>query len=467
MLFNSFEFLLLFLPLALGVACLLRGQALLGWLTFVSFAFYAFAGHAWFLVPMAFTTVLDFTIAPWLEGPERRPGAWSPPARRALLVVSLTCNLGLLAYFKYGGLFARTAVMFGAPPHLALFFDVVLPAGISFYTFQTMSYVVDVYRGVCGADRNFLKFAAFVSFFPHLIAGPLTRHDQLMPQLATIADRGVKPRWQEGVFLFAIGLGKKVVVADRIAALLDPMLAGQRLGVVSGWIALVAYAMQIYFDFSGYSDMAIGLGRLFGIELPQNFDVPYQASDPSDFWRRWHITLSRWLRDYLYISLGGNRCGPRRQTFNLVVTMVLGGLWHGANWTFAVWGLYHGVLLVVFHRFEAVWQRLTPRTQRAGTFAAVCFGWLFFRSPDLHFAGRWIAALAGRSGSLGDVSAGTCVKVAALSAVAVVISARGAPASRPQALAAIGPRRQVLLGALAVASILYMGESAKFLYFQF
>jgi alginate O-acetyltransferase complex protein AlgI len=277
---------------------------------------------------MLITTVVDYWVAIAVER-ERRPRR-----RGWFLAVSLAGNLGMLAYFKYSGLMVRTVeqglVGLGLESSAGAFrwFEVVLPAGISFYTFQTLAYIVDVWRGQAPAERNFVRFAGFVSFFPHLVAGPLTRHHQLIPQLARIARTGITPRWREGILLFSVGLCKKVLIADRLGNLIDPMLAPPlALDASQAWLGLLGYAFQIYFDFSGYSDMAIGLGRLFGIELPQNFNSPYKAASPSHFWRRWHMTLSLWLRDYLYVPLGGNRCSPARRRFNLMATMVLGGLW--------------------------------------------------------------------------------------------------------------------------------------------
>jgi alginate O-acetyltransferase complex protein AlgI len=294
--------------------------------------------------------------------------------------VSLAGNLGMLAYFKYSGLLVRTtesaliALGLEESARASRWFEVILPAGISFYTFQTLSYIIDVWRGQAPAERNFVRFAGFVSFFPHLVAGPLTRHHQLIPQLARIAATGISARWREGLLLFAVGLCKKVLIADRLGNLIDPLLAPPlALDAPRAWLALLGYAFQIYFDFSGYSDMAIGLGRLFGIELPQNFNSPFKATSPSDFWRRWHMTLSAWLRDYLYITLGGNRCSPARRRFNLMITMVLGGLWHGANWTFAAWGTWHGGLLVLHHALPA-WERMSVFWQRNVTFLLVTLG---------------------------------------------------------------------------------------------
>jgi len=466
LLFNSHRFLFLFLPLVLVVAMRLRARALLGWITLASFVFYAYAGHAWFLLPMLFTTALDFFLAPAIAVAEG-------PRKLRLLWVSLCGNLGLLAYFKYGGLLAHSlqgfVVLAGGAGDATLFtlFDVVLPAGISFYTFQTLSYVIDVYRGECPAERDFLTFAGFVSFFPHLVAGPLTRHNQLIPALERIAETGVRPRWRDGLYLFAMGLSKKVLIADRVAQIIDPVLAGDRFDLVSGWIAMLGYAIQIYFDFSGYSDMAIGLGRLFDVELPQNFDSPYQAKNPSDFWRRWHMTLSAWLRDYLYISLGGNRCTPGRRSFNLMATMVLGGLWHGASWTFALWGGLHGLMLIVYQRYGHTWDRLPRAAQRAVLFLLICVTWIPFRATSFGQCARWMRSLVGVSGLHGVLGRGDLSKAVALVSIGLVVANALPPASKLTRLESWGALRQLGLGVMTAIAVLWMTQSSRFLYFQF
>jgi alginate O-acetyltransferase complex protein AlgI len=465
-LFSSLEFLLLFLPLTLVVAWRLHGQPLLRWIALTSVVFYVFAGHWWFIVPMLVTTVVDYRVAIAIER-ERRPRA-----RGWLLAVSLTGNLGMLAYFKYSGLMVRTAeqalVAAGLEGSAGFFrwFEVVLPAGISFYTFQTLSYIIDVWRGQAPAERNFARFAGFVSFFPHLVAGPLTRHHQLIPQLACIARDGISPRWTEGVLLFSVGLCKKVLIADRLGNLIDPLLTPPlALDASRAWLGLLGYAFQIYFDFSGYSDMAIGLGRLFGIELPQNFDSPYKAVSPSDFWRRWHMTLSRWLRDYLYIPLGGNRCSAARRRFNLMATMVLGGLWHGANWTFAAWGTWHGLLLVGHHAYPAWDRRLSPFWQRNGTFLLVTLGWVFFRSESFGHAAAWFASLAGVHGLAPPWTSDT-LALAALVALGLGL-VRLCPNSLELPLGRLDRLSQVGLATATAVAVLLMNYGSRFLYFQF
>ena len=466
MLFSSLEFLVLFLPLTLLVALRLRGQPLLRWIALTSVAFYAFAGHWWFIVPMLITTAVDFAVAIAIERAVR------PEARRWLLAASLVGNLGLLAYFKYSGLLARTAeraleLLGLEAAGSARWFEVVLPAGISFYTFQTLSYVIDVWRGQAPAERNFARFAGFVSFFPHLVAGPLTRHHQLIPQLARIAATGIAPRWREGLLLFSVGLCKKVLLADRLGNLVDPLLAPPlALDAPRAWLALLGYALQIYFDFSGYSDMAIGLGRLFGIELPQNFNSPYKAQTPSDFWRRWHMTLSAWLRDYLYISLGGNRCSPARRRLNLMTTMVLGGLWHGASWTFAAWGAWHGLLLVAHQALPAWETRLSAATQRNLTFLLVTLGWVFFRAQSFGHAADWFASLGGAHGLLAAPWTRDTAALAALVVVGLAI-ARLCPNSLELPLERLRPVPQAGLAGATAAAVLLMSHGSKFLYFQF
>ncbi len=465
-LFSSLEFLLLFLPLTLAVALRLHGQPLLRWIALTSVIFYAFAGHWWFIVPMLVTTVVDYGVAIAIER------ARGPRVRAWLLVVSLAGNLGMLAYFKYSGLMVHTVeqglVLVGAEDRAGFFrwFEVILPAGISFYTFQTLSYIIDVWRGQAPAERNFVRFAGFVSFFPHLIAGPLTRHHQLIPQLTRIATTGITPRWRDGLLLFGVGLCKKVLIADRLGNLIDPRLGNPaELDLVGAWLVLLGYAFQIYFDFSGYSDMAIGLGRLFGIELPQNFNSPYKATSPSDFWRRWHMTLSFWLRDYLYISLGGNRCTPARRRFNLMATMVLGGLWHGANWTFAAWGAWHGALLVL-HQSWPTWDRAVSLFwQRNVTFLLVTLGWVFFRSPDFAHVARWFSGLAGMHG-IGTISTPETLALLGLVAVCTAI-VRLCPNSLELPLDRLGALPQAGLGAACAAAVVLMNYGSKFLYFQF
>jgi alginate O-acetyltransferase complex protein AlgI len=264
------------------------------------------------------------------------------------------------------------------------------------------------------------------------------------------------------------GLCKKVLIADRLADFVDPLLGGASpLSFLSGWLALLGYTFQIYFDFSGYSDMAIGLGRLFAIELPQNFDRPYCAVNPGDFWRRWHITLSQWLRDYLYIPLGGNRCSRAERDRNVMITMVLGGLWHGARWTFAAWGLYHGCLLIVWGRLREPWERLPVFLQRSLTFLLVSVGWLPFRAPSFTLARSWAAALLGRHGWGWEVLDPRLGAFLGLLAVAAAVVQLVPPASRWPGWDTLGNLGQFFLAAASAGAVLLLNYSSRFLYFQF
>lgn len=456
MLFNSYKFIFLFLPLVLLICKKIKREYLLPFIVIISFYFYSFAGHKWFLIPMLITTVLDFLIAPQIEKSS------TILKKRSWLIFSLTANLGLLFYFKYSFLIAST--IWGTDSEVASLVKVILPAGISFYTFQTISYIVDVYRGVAHVEKNFWKFAGFVSFFPHLVAGPLTRHNQLIPELEKVSKQGIKIQWEDGLFLFIIGLSKKVIIADRIAEIIDPLLNQVELfDTTIGWLTILGYTMQIYFDFSGYSDMAIGLARLFGITLPQNFNSPYKASNLSDFWRRWHMSLSLWLKDYLYISLGGNK---KRRSLNLFLTMVLGGLWHGANWTFAIWGAYHGLLLIISHSFSKTWNNLPPFFQRVLTFILVVFGWLFFRAKNFYELKIWIKSLfgLGMNNTTLTYSSGL---LATLIIGGILVSQLLPNASQFLGFKSLKKWQQAALAIMFVFTIMLMKESSKFLYFQF
>jgi len=466
-LFNSFSFMLVFLPIVLLIALHMRGTSLLAFISIASFIFYALFGHPWFLIPMSITILLDFFLAIRLMSVDNM---W---ARRGLLGLSLCGNLGLLIAFKYSGLLfslgSETINFYrgiSTPEMLVPLRHLVLPAGISFYTFQTLSYMIDVYRGETPAERNFWKFTAFVSFFPHLIAGPLTRHHQLLPGLENIRQHGIQPDWPGGIFLFCIGLSKKILLADPLGRHADSLIAwGSAVTFPASWIALLSFSLQIYFDFSGYCDMAIGLGRLFGIELPQNFNNPYSALNPTDFWRRWHITLSQWMRDYLYFSLGGSRGTMGRVAANLMITMLLGGLWHGARWTFLIWGFYHGVLLLSYHVLRFRWDSFPRLFQRAMTFVLVCMGWTLFRADSFVEAWLWLGGLFGLHGvqSL-PASAVSAIPILLLGFAAIIW---GPVASRTEELKTLRWPWQVLLAGCTLGSFLLINRTSHFLYFQF
>ncbi|HEY2786791.1 MAG TPA: MBOAT family O-acyltransferase [Fimbriiglobus sp.] len=381
MIFTTFTF-LVFILIVLPLYFLLPHRAQNVMLLAASYVFYGWWDWR-FLFLLLFSTVLDYMIGLGLAAPRL------VNRRKALVTISIVTQLLLLGVFKYYDFFATSfatlASQFGwhVDPWLI---QLVLPVGISFYTFHTLSYTIDIYRGILAPTRDFIAFALFISFFPQLVAGPIARARHLLPQM-------INPRhplltdWFEGCYLFYWGLFKKVVVADTLAQIVDKAFTNPaRLNAFTVLVAVYAFAWQIYCDFSGYTDMARGCSKWFGIDLQINFKVPYLSVDPSDFWKRWHISLSSMLRDYLYIPLGGNRYG--RTYRNLILTMLLGGLWHGANWTYALWGLYHGVLLVAYRlicpgletRLKSPWARAL---HTIWFFHLVCLGWLIFRADSI------------------------------------------------------------------------------------
>ncbi|MFH0908127.1 MAG: MBOAT family protein [bacterium] len=409
MLFNSYSFLLLFLPVTLGGFWLLGAWAPRSWarcwLVLTSLFFYGWWNPV-YLILIGLSMLANFATGVWLSrlsAEENRKWLW------LLLSAGLAANLAALGYFKYAAFFARS-VNAGLGTHLPVL-SVVLPLGISFFTFQQMAYLVDAARGQV-REYSLVDYALFVTFFPQLIAGPIVHHADMLPQFS--CDQSYRPRASNlsiGLTIFAIGLFKKVVLADGVARFGSPVFAASAAGVslsfFESWGGALAYTLQLYFDFSGYSDMAIGLGRMFGIRIPLNFNSPYKADSIAEFWKRWHITLSQFLRDYLYISLGGNRLGPARRHVNLLVTMLLGGLWHGAGWTFVIWGGLHGVYLICNHAWRTVTRNWNvPRwasgpgrvSGRLLTFLCVVVGWVFFRAPDLPSAGAVLWAMSGADG---------------------------------------------------------------------
>jgi D-alanyl-lipoteichoic acid acyltransferase DltB (MBOAT superfamily) len=338
------------------------------------------------------STVLDFTAGRVMARSTR------PKHRRIALVASCVGNLGLLSIFKYANFFVDSfedlVSMFGltlSPVEL----NIVLPVGISFYTFQTLSYTIDLYRRKVEPCRDFLDFALFVAFFPQLVAGPIVRAKHFLPQLSA-PHPWVWSRLRSGLWLMLVGLAKKVVIADTLALTVDRVFAApDQFGCFQTWVGVTAFAFQIYADFSGYSDVAIGAARILGFDIPENFRHPYLARSIREFWQRWHISLSTWLRDYLYIPLGGSRGSLEKTYRNLMTTMILGGLWHGASWTFVAWGLYQGVWLCANRMYNATAPRLdgvpapgalTRGVQTLATFVVVCFGWVLFRAETFHDA---------------------------------------------------------------------------------
>jgi alginate O-acetyltransferase complex protein AlgI len=401
-LFNSYTYLLIFLPLVVsGYYFLLpfhtRWRVI--WLALSSLYFYA-DWSAKYLPLLLASTLFNFGIGKLIEEKTR--------CRLFMLRVGVCVNLALLIALKYTNfIFAQLN------QHLYLAFpqtDIVLPIGISFFTFTQIAYLIDLSRGICGR-YDLWRYVLFVSFFPHLLAGPILHHKEMMPQFAhRLKIVTYERQIGYGLLIFAIGLYKKVCLADSVApfanAAFNAADGGATLSLASAWWGALAYTLQLYFDFSGYSDMAIGSARLFGIRLPLNFNAPYRAANIIEFWRRWHMTLSRFLRDYLYFSLGGNRLGPVRRYINLMLTMTLGGIWHGAGYGFALWGLLHGAYLVFNHAWRALRCRIPiPKTALeefggcAITFIAVVIGWVLFRASSFEGAERMFSAMAGLSGA--------------------------------------------------------------------
>jgi alginate O-acetyltransferase complex protein AlgI len=426
MLFNSYIFIFLFLPAALllfhGLRYRSHERAAVFALTAMSLLFYGWWSPKYLLL-LILLMFVNYVIANAIAALRQ-----ANRLRRAKLglIVGLTGNLAALGYYKYANFFVdnlNTAL--SSNRFLA---TVILPLGISFFMFQKIALLIDVYHGKTGR-LNLLDFSLFVVFFPQLIAGPIVHHSEVMPQFRQLG-RMEPGLLALGTTLFVMGLGKKVLLADTAAIYATPQFDaaanGVALHMIAAWSGALAYTAQLYFDFSGYSDMAIGIGLMFGIRLPLNFASPYKASSIIDFWRRWHMTLSRFLRDYIYISLGGNRKGSARRHVNLFLTMLLGGIWHGAGWTFVVWGALHGAYLAINHGWRALRVGLglsaeasSPwgiRLARAITFLAVVVAWVFFRAEDVNTAMAMLSAMAGSNGITLPASLATVVPETPLSA---------------------------------------------------
>jgi len=464
LLFNSYQFVFFFLPLLLvGYELLAQScvrLAVPAFLVFGSLFFYGWWDWRYLLL-FGFSIAFNYSWAQALR--PRKPDA--ERRARAMLAAGVAVNLAVLGYFKYRNFFVSSAaVLAGRHPTPPL----VLPLAISFFTFEQLTYLTSAWRGEL-ETRDFLSYALFITFFPHLIAGPIVRYGEIFPQLNRASryrlDAG---NLSAGFMIFAIGLFKKVLIADTFKGWLDPVFdTAVHPGFVDAWAATLAFAFEIYFDFSGYSDMAIGLARMLNVSFPENFDSPYKAQSPIEFWRRWHITLSFFLRDYLYIPLGGNRRGRLRQHLNLFVTMLLGGLWHGADWTFVMWGAFHGVALSANHLWRDRRSSMPPALAWMLTFLFVTLAWVLFRA---HSIDRVAAIFAGMAGLNGFGWAGGSV---------------GPPELRECAagllLVLCCPNRQMIMSwqwrsdylyaaafaVLAGISLLQMSNPPPFIYFQF
>ncbi len=516
MLFNSYEFIFVFLPVTLAGFFLLGrvgrsrgrrgrgGRLAVGWLVLASLVYYG-RWEPKYLILIGLSIALNYALGNVLAS--RSLEANRPRVRTWLLALGVTLNLGALGFFKYadfaiGTLNALTDAGLGT-------LGIVLPLAISFFTFQQIAYLVDAYRRKA-EEHDFVDYCLFVTFFPQLIAGPIVHHQEMLPQFAD--GQTFRPRSSHisvGVSMFAFGLFKKVMIADQLAPFATGVFGGSEVAVAEGlpgpgiaaaWIGALAYTLQLYFDFSGYSDMALGLARMFGVRLPLNFDSPYKARNIVEFWRRWHMTLSRFLRDYLYIPLGGNRKGKSRRYANLMVTMLLGGLWHGAAWTFVAWGGLHGLYLCINH----AWRRVRFGKNEAGTaglaertlgwaitLLGVIVGWVFFRAES--FESAW-SVLRGMSGLTPDAETWVPWRVGDPTRAWIVIGIAGAIAlwapntaelfsrekpsvdwdgrDEPKGIAwrAGGVRGiiwSVVIAAMLVTSILHLMDVSEFLYWQF
>jgi len=467
MIFTSAEFFVFFALVLLGVRLAESEGRRRGVMLAASYCFYAWWDWRFCFLLLGSTTV-DYFVGLRIAGMSHRG------TRRRWLIVSIATNLGVLGFFKYTNFFLDSfrELFVTAGSRMPAHFEIILPIGISFFTFQTMSYTIDVYRGVLAPTRSFRDFALFVAFFPQLVAGPIVRGRTFLPQLETTHPLRLD-NLRAGGELFLRGFVKKTLLADRLAIYVDPVFRDPALySSETCWMATIAYTAQIYYDFSGYTDMALGVGRALGFELPENFRHPYLSRNISEFWRRWHISLSTWLRDYVYISAGGSQRGRPRTYINLMLTMLLGGLWHGASWNFVVWGGLHGVALAL-HR---AWRGGARKTTEGGAawqviswastllFTMLC--WVVFRAADFTIAGQVLRKLA-----FIDPTGMHWFYLHAMVvlAIAVVLHAltlvRG---ERPLRLPIPGPVRLGLLAA-SVPLILYLMPTgpAPFIYFQF
>jgi alginate O-acetyltransferase complex protein AlgI len=481
MLFNSYTFLFAFLPLVVAGWWTLRERRLrLAFLTAASWVFYGWWDWRYLSLLVA-TTALSYAVALVVDGAD------GPRLRRSVLAAAIAIHVALLGYFKYAGFFVDSlqgaASALGVQADLPAV-DVLLPVGISFYTFIAIAYEIDVFRRAVAPTRNPLEHTTFVGMFPHVIAGPIVRIGDVAEQLRGPASRLTADDAMKGLFFIGCGLAKKLLIADRLGPTVDRLFADPgQLGLLGGWAAAVGYSLQLYFDFSGYSDIAVGCAWLLGFRYPQNFDSPYKASSVTDFWQRWHMTLSRWLRDYLFFSLArryavgvSRRAGRRERVgtyWSLFLTMLVAGLWHGAAWTFVAWGAMHGAALAAerahHDRRRLARRRAAPPTaartaaRRTLTFAFVVAAFAVFRSPSLTAAGTVLAAMAGAHG-LGSVAVVGARFAALLGALLVFVNV--APNTWQVGLA---PRLRyaLALGVVSALAIMSLAQVNTFIYFRF
>ncbi len=466
MVFSSTIFLCVYLPLVLlgYYICPKKGRNL--FLLIVSLVFYAW-GEPKYVFLMIFSILVNYIFGRLMDknrGRQKR--------MKLLLVLSVVIDLGLLSVFKYTDfIITNVNAIFGSSFDLL---NIALPIGISFYTFQAMSYTIDVYRNDVRVQKNLIDFGMYITMFPQLIAGPIVRYadvqDQLAERSVTTAD------FSEGVMRFVVGLGKKVLLANQMGAVWSEIYAlGGDVSALMAWTGAIAYTFQIYFDFSGYSDMAIGLGRMFGFKFPENFRYPYQSVSITDFWRRWHITLSTWFKEYLYIPLGGNRCGLARQALNLLIVWSLTGFWHGAGWNFVMWGLYYFVILFIEKLFllKAL-DKLPKLFRHVYALLLIVIGWVIFASDDVGVLLPYLGSMFGANGAVGGMDVYTLFTKAVLLIICCVastelpkrlfLSATGAMNEK----AAFTIKSVMTIALLALSMILLIGDSYNpFLYFRF
>lgn len=466
MVFSSTIFLCVYLPLVLlgYYICPKKGRNL--FLLIVSLVFYAW-GEPKYVFLMIFSILVNYIFGRLMDKHRE-----NKKRLKLMLVLSVVIDIGLLSVFKYTDfIITNVNAIFGANFDLL---NIALPIGISFYTFQAMSYTIDVYRNDVRVQKNLIDFGMYITMFPQLIAGPIVRYadvqDQLAERSVTTAD------FSEGVMRFVVGLGKKVLLANQMGAVWSDIYAlGGDVSALMAWTGAIAYTFQIYFDFSGYSDMAIGLGRMFGFKFPENFRYPYQSVSITDFWRRWHITLSTWFKEYLYIPLGGNRRGLARQALNLLIVWSLTGFWHGAGWNFVMWGLYYFVILFIEKLFllKAL-DKLPKFFRHVYALVLIIIGWVIFASDDVSVLLPYLGSMFGANGAIGGMDVYTLLTKAVLLIICCIastelpkklfLSAAGAMNEK----AAFTLKSVLMIALLALSMILLIGDSYNpFLYFRF
>lgn len=466
MVFSSTIFLCVYLPLVLlgYYICPKKGRNL--FLLIASLVFYAW-GEPKYVFLMIFSILVNYIFGRLMDKHRE-----NKKRLKLMLVLSVVIDIGLLSVFKYTDfIITNVNAIFGANFDLL---NIALPIGISFYTFQAMSYTIDVYRDDVRVQKNLIDFGMYITMFPQLIAGPIVRYadvqDQLAERSVTTAD------FSEGVMRFVVGLGKKVLLANQMGAVWSDIYAlGGDVSALMAWTGAIAYTFQIYFDFSGYSDMAIGLGRMFGFKFPENFRYPYQSVSITDFWRRWHITLSTWFKEYLYIPLGGNRRGLARQALNLLIVWSLTGFWHGAGWNFVMWGLYYFVILFIEKLFllKAL-DKLPKFFRHVYALVLIIIGWVIFASDDVSVLLPYLGSMFGANGAIGGMDVYTLLTKAVLLIICCIastelpkklfLSAAGAMNEK----AAFTLKSVLMIALLAMSMILLIGDSYNpFLYFRF